>query len=791
MPRRSAQRILAALFITTGATALIAEQAYEKLLETLVGTSTHAAATVLTIYFAGLTIGGFSWRWWRRLGARPLVLYAAFEAAIGLWALLLFAGLEHLIEIFVPMLRLGIGDPMLLQALRVVAASAWILPPTFFMGATFPAMVEVLRESVSDARRLVTKFYALNILGGTLAAAIGPYLVFATIGVDGALLVTALDLVVAAIALWLSTRLPEGVPESSPVETSGATQAPPTLLIAISILCGFLFFALEVEWTHLIAAVCGNSVYAFASMLAAVLAGLFLGGFIATRLLPEEAEVPVAIPAMAFAIGAIILAIQQMAWPHVPHRFTLWGHNLQSFAGAELLRGLITALVIVPPTLILGTVFPLLFRLREFPIRDRGKTAGAMTAANAIGCCAGALVAAFVLIPRFGSETTLLMIAICYAIAGVSLLLSVPSSRLRFAGFISAAVALLVCGVVPPWDRLQLTSGEHVYFTPTFARAGMRMLFFHEDAAGGITTVVENPKSGLRTLLTNGKFQGSDWGEPVAQLGFAVIPMLHSAALDDVLVIGLGTGQSAATAQMAGFRRVDIAEIAPGIIEASSQEFQHLNHDVVRQPNVRVLLEDGRNVLLLRDKSYDVITIELTSYWFAGATNLYSREFYELAARRLRPGGVIQQWMQLHHTRPREIASTLLTMRAAFRYVSLWVAGDQGIMLGSNEPQAIRAAGVRGAMQAMQRSGIASGVLCALLNGRLLSPEDIDRLKRVATTAVINTDRNRWIEYDTPRWNIGADLRPVNVRIMHTFAKPGPMRITQDAAALLQQVCPR
>ena len=41
-------------------------------------------------------------------------------------------------------------------------------------------------------------------------------------------------------------------------------------------------------------------------MLAAVLAGLFLGGFIATRLLPEEAEVPVAIPAMAFAIGAIL-----------------------------------------------------------------------------------------------------------------------------------------------------------------------------------------------------------------------------------------------------------------------------------------------------------------------------------------------------------------------------------------------------------------------------------------------------------------------------------------------------
>jgi spermidine synthase len=275
----SARRILAALFITTGATALIAEQAYEKLLETLVGTSTHAAATVLTIYFAGLTIGGFSWRWWRRLPVRPLVLYAVFEASIGLWALLLYASLEHLIDVFVPLLRLGTASPVLMQFLRIVAASAWILPPTFCMGATFPAIVDVLREHVSDARRLITEFYALNILGGTLGAALGPYLIFATIGVDGALLVTALDLVVAAIALWLAARLPLYTAGSDP-ETVAASEPAgrATILIAISAICGFLFFALEVEWTHLIAAVCGNSVYAFASMLAAVLAGLFLGG---------------------------------------------------------------------------------------------------------------------------------------------------------------------------------------------------------------------------------------------------------------------------------------------------------------------------------------------------------------------------------------------------------------------------------------------------------------------------------------------------------------------------------
>ena len=513
IPAPSARRILAALFITTGATALIAEQAYEKLLETLVGTSTHAAATVLTIYFAGLTIGGFSWRWWRRLTVRPLVLYALFEASIGLWALLLYATLDHLIDVFVPLLRLGTANPFLMQFLRIVAASAWILPPTVCMGATFPAIVDVLREHVNDARRLITEFYALNILGGTLAAALGPYLIFATIGVDGALLVTAFDLAVAAIALWLAARLPLSAPGSDPepAPASGPTGRG-TILIVISAISGFLFFALEVEWTHLIAAVCGNSVYAFASMLAAVLAGLFLGGLIASRLLPHETEVPVAVPALAFAVGAAVLAMQQMVWPHVPHRFTVWGHGLQSFASGELLRALITAMVIVPPAAIVGAVFPLLFRLREFPFRDRGRTAGAMTAANAVGCCAGALVAAFILIPRFGSETTLLLVAMCYAAAGALLLLLAPASGLRAAVLGAAALALLACGLVPPWDRLLLTSGEHVYFAPRFSTPAVRLQFFHEDAIGGITTVVVDPQSNVRTLLTNGKFQGSDGG---------------------------------------------------------------------------------------------------------------------------------------------------------------------------------------------------------------------------------------------------------------------------------------
>ena len=101
---------------------------------------------------------------------------------------------------------------------------------------------------------------------------------------------------------------------------------------------------------------------------------------------------------------------------------------------------------------------------------------------------------------------------------------------------------------------------------------------------------------------------------------------------------------------------------------------------------IRDSLNDGRNVLLVAKEPYDLITIELTSVWFAGASNLYSTEFYQLAKRRLAKGGVLQQWVQLHHIRPRELAVIVRTLQAEFAHVALFEGGAQGILVASEEP---------------------------------------------------------------------------------------------------------
>src|SRR5207302_11170546 len=102
---------------------------------------------------------------------------------------------------------------------------------------------------------------------------------------------------------------------------------------------------------------------------------------------------------------------------------------------------------------------------------------------------------------------------------------------------------------------------------------------------GGLTTVVEEhtetPKfSGVvRTLFTNGKFQGDDnpAGENNAQFGFAAIPSLFVKDYDRALLIGLGTGHTAAALRHPRYQKIDIAEFAGGIVEAARHSYGRLN----------------------------------------------------------------------------------------------------------------------------------------------------------------------------------------------------------------------
>ena len=456
-------------------------------------------------------------------------------------------------------------------------------------------------------------------------------------------------------------------------------------------------------------------------------------------------------------------------------------------------------ILIVPPAALLGAVYPTIFRLEIFPAHHSGPAIGRLVAANALGCIAGALLTGFWLIPRLGSERTFLLL-ICLVVAlGVAVSWRLWRERAGRRAMAFGAAALLLVAVLPRWDPLRLTSGKHVYFQSHEVFPESKLRFFHEDTLGGITTVVDNPAGThaqprpYRTLLTNGKFQGNDSWEMDAQTGFALVPMLFVPQHDDALVIGLGTGRTAHIVQAMGFGSVDIAEIAPGIVEGATRFFPHINGSVLGKPNVKLILEDGRNSLLLHPRKYDLITIEISSVWFAGATNLFSREFYALVRSRLKPGGVFQQWLQLHHISRNEIETVLVSLRSELPEVSFWVVGGQGLLVASQSPQTVQRTffdklSTHAGSIDWGGSDLRDRVR-GLAASRLLAPADVSRLT-ARGGAIPNTDRNRRLEYFTPRYNqVVTDMRRANLYALAGLASFPPMDVDPSAVGELPDSC--
>ncbi len=794
------------LYALTGFSGVLAEQGFEKYIALLVGATVFSSATVIFAYFLGFGLGAWAIAAATRRGwiKRPLLTYGVLELLVGASCVAFTYGFHPLSAHLAPFQS---ADDSLLQkfAVRFAFGAILILPSAALMGASFPLIAQALERDEEQNGSSWVAAYGANLLGASLAALAGAYAILPAIGVRGAMwLCGAVGAFVFAISLVLTKALPEPASRNAARETGQAAPAfidDKVLLLATALLSGLVFFALEVLWTHLIATLLGPSVYAFASMLALVLIGLFLGSLRA-----RQTTEPASPAAFSKVLGwsALLLIIQFRLWDYIQIAFlTQIPEWMKSFYTVEGFKFLLGALLIVPPAALLGTLYPMLLRHPALNRPGASYFVGYLNMANSAGCLAGAILGVFFFIPVLGSEWSLKIIVVALALTGALFLWRQQLPRNVLLKTLVPGVLLFGYAMTWHWDHLLLTSGQNTYFGRSDKPAtppkpgdqennatNIGVVFFEENAQGGFTTVVQMDYDKLppkRMLLSNGKFEGADdlEAQGFAQIAFAAIPSQFTRDFGRALQIGLGTGQSAHAMARMGFGRVDIAEYASGIVHASSQWFQKVNGNVLAEPNVRLHLEDGRNFLQLAPAhSFDVISIELSSVWFAGATNLYSREFYEMADSRLKPGGALQQWVQFHHTQRRELGVQIATLRSVFPFVSVWSAGGQGMMVATREPQELTAA--RRAYLAQRLRSLSdipesqrTSLEAQVFDSQLLSPAAVDRLLGQGQYG-INNDHNRWIEYATPRYNwTDDDGGAANLMWLKGFADPSPVTSAQ------------
>jgi spermidine synthase len=322
-------------------------------------------------------------------------------------------------------------------------------------------------------------------------------------------------------------------------------------------------------------------------------------------------------------------------------------------------------LLLSPVSLLWGLAFPLGAAAYTRSPALPGRSIGALYAWNTVGCIAGSLAAGFILIPCLGSSASLASLAAVSLLLG-ALLLTVHPQGLRQARASDGALAAAALLLLPLLGDAYYQALERRLLD--WFPGGIEVHSYVEEAAATTIAFQRTGHSEMhKQLFVNG--EGMTCLAPVTKL-MAHLPLALADNPRDALVICMGMGTSLRSACAHEGLRVHAVELIPAVVRAF--DFFHPDaRGLLQQPQVHVVVDDGRNYLLLNQQKYDVITIDPPPPLFAaGTVNLYTRDFLALCRDRLQPQGVFCLWIQ-----PDPVSENKMLFRSlldVFEHVQVW-----------------------------------------------------------------------------------------------------------------------
>jgi len=204
-----------------------------------------------------------------------------------------------------------------------------------------------------------------------------------------------------------------------------------------------------------------------------------------------------------------------------------------------------------------------------------------------------------------------------------------------------------------------------------------QVLYLGEGVTSSVAVTVD---SNYRQFHVSGKVEASTIPADLRQermLGH-LSALLHPNPRS-VLVVGFGAGITAGSFVLyPGIKRIVICEIEPLVPQKVGPFFKQENYDVKNDPRVEIVYDDARHYIFTTKEKFDIITSDPIHPWVKGAANLYTQEYFELAKKRLNPGGVITQWIPLYESTRETIKSELATFFKVLPGGMTWANNRRG-----------------------------------------------------------------------------------------------------------------
>jgi spermidine synthase len=651
--RPSSSRIWTLVVIVTasGFAGLGYEMTWTRMFSVSLGTEMMAVLGSIAGFFAGLALGAFLLDARIRRARSPWIVYAALEAVIGAWGLAsiwLLPAAGHL----VPRL-LGVSpSPVALWLVSFALPVLALLPATVAMGGTLTALERML-AALSQSDRVSAGVYGANTAGAVAGTLLSTFCLFPACGLSGTLAcLAALNFICAISALGVGRRVARGLRQEgepsrigdgrwSPVNAPGSaaepTSASARYRLGLTLFAtGLLGIAVEVLVVRLAAQTLQNTIYTFASLLAAYLLGTAAGGLIWQRIGRTTADQVLTSNRLLGATSLAILGTAALA----PFMAKIAEGGAATGIAGEFVVAVALFLI---PSAIMGALFGYLAQ----EVRDARGSLGWAVGINSVGAAGAPFVATQMLIPAFGAWRALVVIAIGY-------LALVRPRRATVFWLATPALLALVLLTQPLPSLIRVPAGG----TQLAVREGPM-----------VTASAVSDGSGARYLEVNGHFRMGGTNSVRSDYRQAMLPLLLHPEPRRALFLGVGTG-----ATLVGGARMPNTDVLG--VELSREVVELLpwfTNPAVTTPQPRVTVGDARRYVVADTKEYDVVIADLFHPALDGSGALYTREHFKAVRERLAPGGLFCQWLPLYQLDLPSLQAIVRTFLEVYPEGSAWL----------------------------------------------------------------------------------------------------------------------
>ena len=770
--RRRWAALIYFLFFLSGLTSLIYEVIWVRKFGLVFGVSTYAVSTVLAAFFAGLAIGSYAaGRIIDRTKLHPLTVYGCMEGLVGVYALLLPLLLAA-VEATYPGVYTRIGESFSLFTLyRFLIAFVLLVIPTTLMGATLPVLSKLMVHRESVLGLSVGTLYAINTFGAVAGSAGAGFLLIPAFGVPKTTIIAAIgNFILAGSALTLSTAsaFRKAGASAESAAPAGAIGRRERVILALAFSAGLAALALEVVWTRSLVLILGHTTYAFSTMLTAVLVGIALGSAVFARYADRMSNRAALVALLLFAGGFCAVL-----GPGVINRLPFAFLKLSDWAGGNwnlviAAQFIVCFMLVFIPTFLSGASFPILIRMYSRGAEQVGRTVADVYAMNTLGGIIGSLIGGFVLVRFLGLQPSLTIAALFLMLTGgpLAVMIARPWSQPARAGIAAAmVVAVAVLAFIHPRFQTKLLfagwgpfeggyyvnreTGNTVDVTERYSQR----LLYHKEGVSSSVDVMETA-TGDKIISVNAQPVATTYLYDMRALKMlGHLPVLLSRDPKDVLIIGMGAGISSGIISsypaVNDVTVVELSEEVPG----GAAKFADWNFNMLQNPKIKVVINDGANYVKATRKQYDIISSDPIHPFISGNGILYSYEHWKICRDHLKDGGVLAQWLPLYQLSPSDFATIIRTFVDAFPNATMWFSGIDTVLIGAKGDLKIdlkTMAEHMGSAPSMTRDLLAMGVQkpSDILGWYVAGPDQLDSM---GGDAPVNRVEYPVLEFTAPR----------------------------------------